>query len=198
MKYTVYLRSNLVNGKQYVGQTKDFKKREIQWRCLKSQYANKHICEDRKKYGIDNFKAEILAIVETREEAWNLEKKYIKEFNTVFPNGYNRAYGGKTNKGGNLGYHNGNGFKKGNKPWNKGIKGTHFSPETEFKNIPVVKMKDNKAIKYYERILDAANDNEGCYTSSIAQVCKGYRKTAGGFKWMYKEDYEKMLGEKNS
>ncbi len=26
-----------------------------------------------------------------------------------------------------------NGFEKGNIPWNKGVKGTHFSPETEFK-----------------------------------------------------------------
>ena len=41
--------------------------------------------------------------------------------------------------------------------------------------------------------VEAANKNEGCYTSSIAQCCKGIRKTSGGFEWMYEEDYEKML-----
>lgn len=195
MNYTVYLRTNLVNGKQYVGQTSNFRVRNNQFNCLKARYANKCIMSDREKYGIDNFKVEILAIVETREEAWKLEEKYIKEFNTRFPNGYNRAYGGKTNKGGNEGYTNNNGYKKGHEPWNKGIKGTHFSPDTEFKGLQVVKLKNGVLIKVYNRLLDAAEDNVGCYTSSIAQCCKGNRKTAGGFEWMYKEDYEKMVGK---
>lgn len=192
--YVVYLRTNLVTGMQYVGQTCNFTKRENEWNCLKANYANKLLNEEREKYGLENFKLEILAEVETREEAWELEKKYINELNTIYPNGYNRAYGGKTNKGGNIGYHNGVEFKKGDKPWNYGLYGTHFSKETEFKNKQVVKLKDNQFVKCYERLLDAAEDNKGCYTSSIAQVCKGNRKTAGGFKWMYKEDYEKMLG----
>lgn len=172
MKYIVYLRTNLVNGKQYVGQTKNFQKREREWKCLKHRYANSILSDDREKYGLENFKVEILAIVETREESWDLEQKYIKEKNTKIPNGYNKANGGKTSKGANLGCRN--------------------SKDTEFKNKPVVRFGKNKSIKYYEKILDAANDNKGCYTSSIAKVCKGIRKSSGGFNWMYKEDYEKM------
>lgn len=192
MKYIVYLRTNLINGKQYVGQTNNFEAREREWKCLKSKYANNDFMIDREKYGISNFKVEILAEVETLEKSWELEEKFIKEFNTRVPNGYNRAYGGRTNKGGNDGYHNGNEYKKGNEPWNKGVKGIHLSSETEFKGLQVVKLKNGVLIEIYDKILDAAKDNIGCYTSSIAQCCKGTRKTAGGFEWMYKEDYDKL------
>ena len=99
MKYTVYLRTNKVNGKQYVGQTKDWKGRESDWKVLSARYANKVITDDRERYGLDNWSSEILAIVETQEEAWELEQKYIKELNTRFPNGYNFSNGGKDQTG---------------------------------------------------------------------------------------------------
>lgn len=94
MKYTVYLRTNLVNGKQYVGQTSNMKQRERQWRNLTTYYANAELTKDRDKYGIENFKFEILVETKTREEAWEFEKKYIDEKNTLHPNGYNKTTGG--------------------------------------------------------------------------------------------------------
>ena len=45
----VYLRTNLVNGKQYVGQTVNFKNREYDWKCLKAIYANKYLSNARAK-----------------------------------------------------------------------------------------------------------------------------------------------------
>lgn len=195
MKYTVYLRTNLVNGKQYVGQTVNFRVRNNQFNCLKADYANKYIMSDREKYGTDNFKVEILNIVDTREESWELEQKYIKEYNTIYPNGYNRADGGKTNKYEYTEEHKKklSTARKGKEPWNKGVKGIHLSPDTEWEGKPIIKMKNEEILETYNSILDAAKNNNGCYTSSIAQCCKGKRKTAGGFKWMYKEDYDKMI-----
>ena len=99
MKYTVYLRTNKVNGKQYVGQTGDFETRNKQWNRINQRYANKLLTKDRRKFGLENFKLEILATVDTQEEAWELEKNFIKELNTKFPNGYNKSDGGKTSKG---------------------------------------------------------------------------------------------------
>lgn len=94
MNYTVYLRTNKINGKQYVGQTKNFKQRERQWRDLTTYYANNELTNDRQEHGLENFKTEILAIVDTREEAWELEKQYIKDKKTLYPNGYNATTGG--------------------------------------------------------------------------------------------------------
>ena len=96
MKYTIYLRTNTVNGKQYVGQTNNLTRRNHQFNSLKCSY-NKLLDEDRIKYGVENFDTKILSVVDTREEAWELEKKFIKELNTVYPRGYNKAYFGKTN-----------------------------------------------------------------------------------------------------
>lgn len=192
MEYTIYLRTNLVNGKQYVGQTSNFPKRENEWKCLSAYYANKKLNEDREKYGLDNWKVEILAETDNRKDAWELEKRFINDYNTVFPNGYNRAFGGETNKGGNIGYHNGKEFEKGHKPWNYDLKNTHFSPDTEFKPISVVQLKNSNVVKIWDSIKDAAESVDNCYTSSISRCCKGITKSAGGFNWMYKEDYDKI------
>lgn len=235
MAYTVYLRTNKINGKQYVGQTSNIKRRETYWKSPKCTYANKLLTEDRFKYGLENWVLEVIAEVDTREEAWKLEEKCIKEFNTRFPNGYNRAYGGKTNKGGNEGYHNGKEFKKGDEPWNKGVKncfsdetikkmsenhkGKHNSPSTEFKKGMKLSEGTKKKMsasrtgsrnwrskKVAQLTLDdilIKSYDSGCIAAKVTnisqahinQCCRGERKTAGGFKWMYLDDYEKMLEE---
>lgn len=191
MNYTVYLRTNKANGMQYVGQTKDFKKRENEWKCLKARYANTALQKDREEFGLENFDAEVLAETETQEEAWELEQTFIKAYNTMYPNGYNAACGGKNNTGCGKGKHNGREFKKGNEPWNKGVKGIHLSPNTEFVGIPILQVKDGEIIKEYPSLIAARID--GFHTSAIAACCKGKRKTHGGFEWYYKNDYEKRV-----
>lgn len=99
MKYTVYVRTNLVNGMQYVGQSGDFETREKQFNRIKQRYANKLLTKDRQEFGLENFSLKILAEVDTQEEAWELEKKFIKELDTKFPNGYNMGDGGKDSSG---------------------------------------------------------------------------------------------------
>lgn len=125
----IYLRTNTVNGMQYVGQTKDFKTRERQWKCLKLRYANQLLTDDREKYGLDAFETKIL-IECPNEELDYYEKQYIEELNTIYPSGYNANEGGaisfkcsditkekisKANKGENNGMF-------GKTPWNKGLK----------------------------------------------------------------------------
>lgn len=95
----IYVRPNLINGKKYVGQATDLKKRQNDWKCLTQKYAGPAINAARAKYGIDNFGFEILKECKDDElDYW--EKYYIKELNTKAPYGYNLTDGG----GGMSGY----------------------------------------------------------------------------------------------
>jgi group I intron endonuclease len=79
----VYITTNLVNGKQYVG---DHSTNNINDSYLGSGLL---IQKSMYKYGRKNFKRKILKICETKKEAFNAQEKYINEYNTLFPNGYN-------------------------------------------------------------------------------------------------------------
>ena len=94
MKYTVYLRTNKANGKQYVGQTNDFKRREFNWYNTNWHYAGRLIDNARKKYGVENWNTDILKECDTLDETNYWEAYYIKELNTKAPNGYNLTDGG--------------------------------------------------------------------------------------------------------
>lgn len=51
---------------------------------------------------------------------------------------------------------------------------------------------DNEYVKTYNSIKEASREL-GLDDSSISNVCKGKKqKTCGGYKWMYKEDYENI------
>ena len=90
---TIYIRTNKINGKQYVGQTIDMKRRERDWRKLGSSYSNQELNEDRIKYGFENFTLEILDEVED-SIADKTERIYIEKYNTMKPFGYNKYTGG--------------------------------------------------------------------------------------------------------
>lgn len=55
----------------------------------------------------------------------------------------------------------------------------------------------NEYIQTYESSRSAEKQT-GAYHSEILLCCKGKQKTAGGFRWMYKEDYEKQLKNLNN
>lgn len=77
----VYISTNLISGKQYVGSHNGSKKIYFGSGLL--------IKKALKKYGIESFKREILEECDDIKEARLLEEKYINKFNTLEPNGYN-------------------------------------------------------------------------------------------------------------
>lgn len=58
-------------------------------RCNQSTYLNRAI----RKYGQDTFKVELIAVCK-RDDSNQMEKEYIKKYNTLTPNGYNLNKGG--------------------------------------------------------------------------------------------------------
>ena len=84
----IYLTTNLINGKQYIGQHKGLPN---------DNYFGSGTAISRalKKYGKENFKKEILCYCESREEADEKEKYYIQKFDAVNnKNFYNNSEGG--------------------------------------------------------------------------------------------------------
>jgi len=80
----------------YVGQTT---KSDISLRFADhcKEKRNRHISNAIQKYGKENFKLELVAEASSQEELNLLEVKFVIEFNTLFPNGYNHRAGGNQN-----------------------------------------------------------------------------------------------------
>lgn len=87
----IYKITNLINGKIYIGQSKNCEKRFSEHRTSEH---NQHLLRAYEKYGFENFSFEI--IEEAREsELDDLEEKYIKEYDSMNPSiGYNKRSGG--------------------------------------------------------------------------------------------------------
>lgn len=115
----VYLTTNLINGKQYVGEHTTNK--------INDAYCGSGhlLIKAYKKYGKHNFKREILEQFNSKKDAFIAQEKYINEYRTLAPYGYNISpKGGHDIKGSvseetkkKISEH-----RSGIDPWNKGKK----------------------------------------------------------------------------
>lgn len=93
----IYRITNKINGKAYIGQTYDLKRR---WRQHKRKTNEGIISRSIQKYGIDNFHFEVILSSDDyplllESEMLNIAEQHcIKSFNTIAPNGYNLTTGG--------------------------------------------------------------------------------------------------------
>ena len=91
--YHIYKATNLINGKSYIGQSNNVRSRI--WQHLRRyEKENCLFHEELEKYGDENFSWEIIDETDSKEKAIELERKYIKQFNTIKPFGYNMNKGG--------------------------------------------------------------------------------------------------------
>ena len=145
----IYLRTNKINGKKYLGQATNLKTRQNRWKCLSEKYAGVLINRARAKYGIEAFDFEILKECDDKElDFW--EMYYIKELNTKAPNGYNLTDGGDGCKG----YSPSEETKRKLSEKNKGKKRSE-----DFKKLISKIMKDKKHSE--EAIRKTAEANRG-------------------------------------
>jgi group I intron endonuclease len=93
----IYLITNLINDKQYVGQTIQSLEKRWQRHCWKSTSKNSMpVCKAIVKYGKENFTIEKLCECISQEELDQQEILFANKLNTWSPNGYNlRAGNGK-------------------------------------------------------------------------------------------------------
>lgn len=95
----IYLITNMINKKQYVGQTKrlDIQDRWRQHKMCGNTTVGRYLYAAYEKYGIHNFKYQIICIC-FDEDCDKYEEEYIKKYNTLSPNGYNLKSGGQFSK----------------------------------------------------------------------------------------------------
>jgi group I intron endonuclease len=111
VKGEIYKITNLLTEKMYIGQTRShylnrgkyrpfghigrFKSHISESKSLsKSQMSCRYLNSAFNKYGIENFKCELILICEI-DELDKYETHYISEYNTKYPNGYNLTNGGQ-------------------------------------------------------------------------------------------------------
>lgn len=93
----IYKITNIITKKCYIGETKKSNP-YLRWNEHKRKIEQGIGCpalqDAVKKYGINNFKFEVLIIC-FDEDRYKFEMEYIKKFNSVSPNGYNLTIGGE-------------------------------------------------------------------------------------------------------
>ena len=88
--FKVYKITNILNGKIYVGQTKQ----ALEQRFMQHLHANSPLGQAMRQCGADNFTIEIIEHCETQEQLNEREKFRIRVLNSTVPNGYNLSQGG--------------------------------------------------------------------------------------------------------
>lgn len=207
--YSIYVITNTVNGKQYVGYTSrsvnkrwwghiDDSKREYS-----SMFGNP-LQADIRKYGKDCFVHRVLVTTEDKELAMQLEDEMTITLNTHVPNGYNRQVGNHCE-------HTEDSKRKLSESLsgeNNPNYGKHFSEEVRKKmsenhwdssganNPRARKCVCVETGQTFDTIKEASRWAGLKSTTCVRECCAGKRKTAGGYHWMYYEDYLEQNKEK--
>ena len=211
--YTVYMHINKINNKKYIGITKQ--KPEKRWSNGNHYKSSPHFYSSIKKYGWNNFNHLILFDNLLETEAKIKEVELIAEYNTTDNYyGYNCTQGGdgisgykcseeqiKKMRERRLGTKASDETKEKMRiammgreftdEWKQKIKESHLGDKNPTAK-PVVQLNAN-----YELINEFscgryAEQELGINVANISQVCLGKARSAGGYIFMFKDDYEKQ------
>lgn len=179
----IYKHTNLQNKKVYIGITSQSPLKR--WGCGNGYQNNELFYKDILKYGWEEgFSHEILATVDTGEEAGKIEDYYIKKYNSTDINfGYNKAEGG----------------------FNPGRKGVPHTQETKEKIQQKAKKKSVLCLEtniLYNSISEAGRQT-GIDFRLISECCNRTRgrKATKNTHWIFstttlpQEEREKIIQE---
>lgn len=211
----IYVFTNKINGKQYVGQTvRTFEERFGEHKRKKSIF-NSAL----KKHGESNFDYTTVDSAETIEELNRKEVEWIQKLGCVEPFGYNLCYGGNNT----MGFNHKPESRLKMSVTKKAIgsakgKRNHFygkkhSDETRKKMREAWKTKRVMTDEMKQKIREShvtksvinlttgetfesikkASEHYGIEATHITRVCRGKRKSCGGYKWAYVEPNDKTI-----
>ena len=212
-KYTLYCHTNKINGKKYIGITKQ--NPHTRWRNGEGYKNNEHFYRAIKKYGWHNFSHEILYTNLSLADAEEMEKRLISEYDCTNKDlGYNIQFGG--NSGDKFDEETREKISNALKGKPKSAEhkkkiseskiGTKMSVETKKKisdrmrgenhpffgvkrSIDIYKTKPVICVETGQKFLSTcdASRKTGIDQGSISKVCNGKNKSAGGYHWQFCE-----------
>lgn len=164
----IYRITNMVNGKVYIGQSRNIAARWRQHSHNHKDTHNDHIRKALIKYGAENFAIDILEQCDA-DMLDELERKYIAQYDSLSPNGYNLENGGWL-------------LKKLSKETKSKISVALSRPVNQYS-------VSGKFIKTYPsaQVIAGMTYREGD-RSNIQMVCLGKKKTSLGFQWRYADE----------
>lgn len=217
MSAGIYCIKNLINNKVYIGMSVNVEERWSRHKTLNKigggLESNKPLYLAFQKYGIENFSFEIIEKCSV-EELSDREKYYIKKYDCCILDGHDKGYnltrGGEgylTNnyeqicslwKGGMNQKDIANKLKTDEKTViraldsfniDRSIRRSRAAKRTAQKRQrPVIQYdKDMNYIAEYKSIAEASKTNR-IDATDIGRVCKGRRRSAGGYVWKYKKE----------
>jgi len=195
MPFVYSIKCKIQPYKEYIGQTSqdDFQVRLNGHISEVNNGRKRHLYNSIRKYGWDQFTVQILHSF-PKEGNWEerldeLEIQEIAQRGTLAPGGYNNETGGNRNKA----------LHEDTKTLMSAVRsgerhamyGKHHTDETRnllrTANKKVVQQwsrDGNGLLRTFESVEEAARET-GSDGSHITKVCKGERKTAGGFHWKF-------------
>ena len=177
--YSVYMHTNKVNGKKYIGITsqKPYKR----WCGGHGYYGCRHFYNAIQKYGWKNFSHDILETGLTKADAEQHEKDLIQLYDTTnYEHGYNISIGGE-----------GVNILQRTDEWNRKISESHIGEKNPCARRIVLVDNEYNLIKEYGCIKYAADELD-LSISRIQSVCEHKSAYTGGYVFMYYSEYVEM------
>lgn len=195
MPFVYSIKCTLEPYKEYIGQTsyEDFQVRLNGHISEVNNGRKRHLYNAIRKYGWEKFIVSILHTI-PKEEGWeerldSLEIQEIAQRNTLAPHGYNYETGGNKNKV----------LHEETKALMSAVRsgehhamyGKHHTENTREllrdankKAVQQWSQDGKELLRTFESVEEASKET-GADGSHLAKVCKGQRKTAGGFHWKF-------------
>ena len=179
--HTVYVITNKVNGKRYIGQTTATAERRfaVHKSSARTGCGTQLIHKAINEFGEQNFFVMAIETGVGDDEIDSRESYWIQQMNTVYPNGYNIQTGGIRNFTLQKNYY---------ESFNQGK--ASMSPHGDIVMID----KDTgeeiaifRCAVYAERFLRRTGKKKANHWP-ITRCCMGKQKTAYGYKWIFRKD----------
>lgn len=189
MSYTIYCHTNKINGKRYVGVTRQ--KPMARWGNGKHYERHSRFYADIQKYGWEEFSHDIIFSGLSKQEAASKEAYLIEKWKLTDPkHGYNFYGGGKIVERSEAAMQKLSAMNIGK---DNPFYGCHHDSKTrklmsEMK--PKMRVRCLEDGKVYESVRAVERELKIDH-SSVSDCIKGKAKTAGGFHWELAERSDK-------